>query len=183
LAAVNHPPRCGKCVCAIANLDRRRRKRVAVSDDFARRPPRQIAAHLFSRAKPDHAYGRRGHHEYGAYHYRLLVLRLLPARSASSLYRPARLPDPSWNFYTRTAADSDRHLAEATNSPRKRTTARGLPSYRPRPAGCTSFPGVGGVRHSGQPPHSWHRVVSRRRIHGFREFLRDDLSHRDGSRV
>jgi len=69
-----------------------------------------------------------------------------PARSASSLYRPARLPDPSWNFYTRLLLIPIGIWLRRRTLREKRTTARGLPSYRPRPAGCTSFPGVGGVR-------------------------------------
>ncbi len=63
------------------------------------------------------------------------------------------------------------------------TAAGSLSRHRPSPSGGAAHLRVGGIRHPAQSSPCRNRLVSRRGIHGFREFLRHDLPHRDGARI
>ena len=58
-----------------------------------------------------------------------------------------------------------------------------LSRHRSGPARGAAHSRVGGLGDRAQSSHHWDRIVPRRGVHGFDEFLRNDLSHRDGSRV
>ena len=69
------------------------------------------------------------------------------------------------------------------SSARKRDTARSLSGDRPGAACRTAHRGVGRICNRAQSSDHWNGIVSRCGVHGFGKFLRDNLSHRDGSRV
>ncbi len=65
----------------------------------------------------------------------------------------------------------------------ERDSAGDLSRHRSGSARGAAHLGVGDLRNRAQCSHYRDRLVSRRRVHGFGEFLRNDLPHRNGTRV